>query len=81
MIAIPAIDSFDLLERGGAEKYVGLPDQRFTRKLDPEQVAIVRSLVNDGMPMHRVWKAIFTDICSYHTVRRVARRQHYREQP
>ena len=81
MIEIPSIHAFDLLEHGGLEKYDGLPDQRFTRKLNPEEVAAVRALVNDGMPVYRVWRGLFLKKCSYHTVRRVARREHYKEQP
>ena len=81
MIEIPSIHAFDILEHGALAKNDGLPDQRFTRKLNPEEVAAVRALVNDGMPIYRVWKGLFVEKCSYHTVRRVARREHYREQP
>ena len=81
MIEIPSIHAFDILEHGGLEKYDGLPDQRLTRKLNPEEVAAVRALVNEGMPIYRIWQDLFVGKCSYHTVRRVARREHYREQP
>ena len=80
MLAVPAIDRFDLLEHGnGADPSDG-PDQRMNRALTPEEVAIIRGLALE-MPAHRIWKTLFEDICSYHTVRRVANREYYEEQP
>ena len=81
MIEIPSIHAFDILEHGVPDKNGGLPDQRLTRKLNPEEVAAVRALVDEGMPIYRIWQGLFAGKCSYHTVRRVARREHYREQP
>ena len=79
MLAAPAIDGFDLLEHGnGADPSDG-PDQRMNRALTPDEVAMIRGLA--AMPAYRIWKTLFEDVCSYHTVRRVANREHYKEQP
>ena len=80
MLAAPAIDGFDLLEHGnGADPSDG-PDQRMNRALTPDEVAIIRGLAPE-IPAYRIWKTLFEDVCSYHTVRRAANREHYKEQP
>ena len=80
MLAVPAIDAYDLLDHGnGADQSDG-PDQRMNRSLTPDEVAIIRELA-PTLPAYRIWTTLFRDVCSYHTVRRVASRQHYKEQP
>ena len=79
-LATPAIDGFGLLEHGNRADPGDGPDQRMNRALTPEEVAIIRSRAPD-MPAYRIWKTLFEDVCSYHTVRRVANREHYKEQP
>ena len=80
MLASPATDGFDLLEHGTREPFVG-PDQRLTRKLTNEEVGLIREAASLGMPPYRIWNELFRGVCSYHTVRRAANRQHYKEQP
>ena len=80
MLAVPAIDAYDLLEHGAARDFAG-PDQRMTRKLSAEEVGLIRKVVSLGMPVYRVWNEHFRETCSYHTVRRAAKREHYKEQP
>lgn len=79
MITAPAIHAFDLLEHGNGDDPSEGPDQRLNRKLTPEDVALIRSL--DQIPPYRIWKSLFEDKCSYHTVRRAANRDLYKEQP
>ena len=80
MLATPAIDGFDLLEHGVRSDPGDGPRQRMTRALREEEVAMIRELAAT-MPAYRIWKFLFEDVCSYHTVRRAANREHYREQP
>ena len=80
MLIEPATTSFDLLEHGNGAGPSDGPDQRMNRALTPDEVAIIRGLAPE-MPAYRIWKTLFEDICSYHTVRRVANREHYKEQP
>ena len=80
MLAVPAIDSFDLLEHGVRADPGDGPRQRMTRALTEEEVAMIRELAAT-MPAYRIWKFLFEDVCSYHTVRRAANREHYKEQP
>ena len=80
MLIEPATTSFDLLEHGAGEDFVG-PNQRMTRALTNEEVGLIREAASFGMPPYRIWKTGFEDICSYHTVRRAANREHYKEQP
>ena len=79
-LATPAIDAFDLLEHSNGDPFVG-PDQRMTRKLTNEEVGLIREAASLGIPPYRIWNEHFRDVCSYHTVRRVANRQLYKEQP
>ena len=79
MLATPAIDRFSLLEHGVAESSAG-PDQRMTRALTDDEVATIRQLAV-VLPPYRIWNTLFREKCSYHTVRRVANREHYKEQP
>ena len=76
----PAIDAYDLLEHGESGDFVG-PDQRMTRKLTSEDVDAIREAAALGIPPYRIWKTAYEDVCSYHTVRRVANREHYKELP
>ena len=80
MLTAPVIDRFDLLEHGnGADPSDG-PDQRMNRALTPDEVATIRALAPE-LPAYRIWRTLFEGICSYHTVRRAANREHYKEQP
>lgn len=80
MLTDPAIASFDLLEHGTVADPSDGPRQRMTRALTEEEVATIRELAAT-LPAHRIWKSYFEDVCSYHTVRRAANREHYKEQP
>ena len=80
MLATPAIDAYDLLEHGVHADPGDGPRQRMTRALTEEEVATIRELAAT-LPAHRIWKSLFEGICSYHTVRRAANREHYKEQP
>ena len=80
MIAAPPIDAFDLLEHGTGDGPSEGPRQRMTRKLTPDEVSMIRRLAA-LLPPYRIWKQLFEDICSYHTVRRAAKRELYKEQP
>ena len=80
MIAMPCIDAFSLLEHGIADEPSEGPDQRMNRKLTADEVATIRAAAA-VLPAYRIWKALFEQICSYHTVRRVARRELYKELP
>ena len=79
MLAAPAICGFDLLEHGNdADRGEG-PNQRLNRKLTDDEVALIREM--EQIPPYRIWKALFKGKVSYHTVRRVANRELYKEQP
>ena len=80
MLTEPATTPFDLLEHGNRADPSDCPDQRMNRALTPDEVAIIRNLAPE-MPAYRIWRRLFEGICSYHTVRRVANREHYKEQP
>ena len=43
-----------------------------TRKLTSEDVDAIREAAALGIPPYRIWKTAYEDVCSYHTVRRVA---------
>lgn len=79
-LAIPPIDAFDLLEHGDSGGFDG-PDQRMTRKLTNEDVEAIREATSLGIPPYCIWNEHYRGICSYHTVRRMANREHYKEQP
>ena len=80
MTAVPVIHAFDLLEHGSAADPPDGPDRRMSRALTPDAVSTIRELA-DILPAHRIWKTLFKEKCSYYTVRRVATREHYEEQP
>ena len=80
MLATPAIDGFDLLEHGSRVDGEGGPDQRMNRALTNNEVAVIRELA-ERLPLYRIWNLLFRETCSYHTVRRAATREHYKEQP
>ena len=79
-LAAPPIDAYDLLEHGESGDFAG-PDQRMTRKLTNEDVEAIREAAALGIPRYRIWNEHYRGICSYHTVRRVANREYYKEQP
>ncbi len=82
MIDAAVIDSYSILEHGVVEdaNHYDLPRQRLTRKLRPEEVAEIRELAVT-IPAYRIWRMMFAGVCSYHTVRRAAKREQYKEQP
>ena len=79
MLAAPAICGFDLLEHGNDAERPDGPNQRLNRKLTKDEVALIREL--EQIPPYRIWKTLFRVKVSYHTVRRVANRELYKEQP
>ena len=74
------LDAFSILEHGNGDEAGEGPDQRLNRKLTEDEVATIRELAAK-LPAYRIWNTLFRDICSYHTVRRVANRELYKEQP
>lgn len=79
MLAAPAICGFDLLEHGNDGDQPDGPNQRLNRKLTDDEVALIREM--ERIPPYRIWRTLFRERVSYHTVRRVANRELYREQP